>query len=101
MGNQEQAQEAVKGLNGALLDGRELRVNVAEERPGRRPATARPRQSLVVSTPHQLRRRARIARPDVRRRRQRSRMFAVANKIRQSVVSDCSVATHSALALVR
>ena len=34
MGNQEQAQEAVKGLNGALLDGRELRVNVAEERPG-------------------------------------------------------------------
>ena len=34
MGDQEQAQEAIKGLNGAMLDGRELRVNIAEERPG-------------------------------------------------------------------
>lgn len=34
MGNSQQAQAAITAMNGTLLDGRALRVNVAEERPG-------------------------------------------------------------------
>jgi RNA recognition motif-containing protein len=33
MSTNEQAQAAISGMNGALLDGRALRVNEAEERP--------------------------------------------------------------------
>lgn len=32
MGSSEEAAQAIEGLNGQVLDGRELRVNVAEER---------------------------------------------------------------------
>lgn len=32
MGTDEEAQKAIEGMNGALVDGRALRVNVAEER---------------------------------------------------------------------
>ncbi len=35
MGSPEQAQSAIGGMNGALLDGRSLRVNEAEERQSR------------------------------------------------------------------
>ncbi len=35
MGSEQQAQQAIAQMNGALLDGRPLRVNEAEERPQR------------------------------------------------------------------
>ncbi len=35
MGDQEQANKAIAAMNGAMLDGRALRVNEAEERPQR------------------------------------------------------------------
>jgi RNA recognition motif-containing protein len=35
MGDDKQAQEAIKGMNGTMLDGRPLRVNEAQERPPR------------------------------------------------------------------
>lgn len=35
MGNEEQAQRAIQAMNGALLDGRPLRVNEAQEREAR------------------------------------------------------------------
>jgi len=35
MGSPEQAREAIASMNGAMLDGRALRVNEAEERPQR------------------------------------------------------------------
>ena len=35
MGNAQEAQKAIAGMNGTMLDGRALRVNEAEERPNR------------------------------------------------------------------
>jgi RNA recognition motif-containing protein len=35
MGSQQDAAKAIEGMNGAMLDGRALRVNEAEERPAR------------------------------------------------------------------
>jgi len=35
MGTQQQANDAISQMNGAMLDGRALRVNEAEERPAR------------------------------------------------------------------
>ena len=35
MSSNSEAEEAMRGLNGTLLDGKEIRVNHAQERPGR------------------------------------------------------------------